>query len=603
MRLAYSLRFRLTVLYLIICLVLATIMMTAMPFYYQKSIANETRVLTEGTLTSLARNIETYLDDLNRLTIAPYLNDDIMQALKLKASEGYEQADSYTRLVADRALQTTLPLFLQNSRRDILATVLVAPDGSSFIASVGEEISDPVPDYPFTEQDWYRKAVEKDGGVVFLSSHPQDYLSHSANAQVFSVARLIKDPDTRQPLGVIMADADTVVLARIVNDIQFNVSSMVAIFDAEDRQLYASRPLPQDLQEQVAQDREEVRSGSDSYVVISRVISPAGWKVAVLLSNAEIAAKTRWLYVSGILFAAGGLLLTFFVFFALSRWIIRPFQQMIGVMKQVQNGNLETRFVVTGSDEIAELGQALNNMIERLIDLMDREVKAKISQRNAEYRALQSQLQPHFLYNTLNGFIGLNRLKDTLGLEKAIFALSGMLHFILEGEDWVPLAEEFRFVEKYCDLQRLRFGDRLIVHLFCDETLNDVPVPKLMLQPLVENAMIHGIEPAAWPCTLDIRAVSVEDAGERRSGNAVSGRAAQITVADNGCGFDARSSGGKGGLGLANLQNRLNLAFRAATFSVSSQEGQGTRITITLPIPAAAAGQPVPENPPLSAGG
>jgi len=593
MRLAYSLRFRLTILYLIICLVLATIMMTAMPFYYQRSIANETRVLTEGTLTSLARNIETYLDDLNRLTIAPYLNDDIMQALKLKASQGYEQAEPYTRLVADRALQTTLPLFLQNSRRDILATVLVAPDGSSFIASVGEEISDPVTDYPFTQQDWYRKAIEKDGGVVFLSSHPQDYLSHSANPQVFSVARLIKDPDTRQPLGVIMADADTVVLARIVNDIQFNVSSIVAIFDAGNRQLYASRSLPQDLQEQIAQDREEVRSGSDSYAVISQVISPAGWKVAVLLSNAEIAAKTRWLYVSGILFAAGGLLLTFLLFFALSRWIIRPFRQMIAVMKQVQNGNLETRFQVSGSDEIAELGQALNNMIERLIDLIDREYKAKISQRNAEYRALQSQLQPHFLYNTLNGFIGLNRLKDSLGLEKAILALSGMLHFILEGEDWVCLAEEFRFVEKYCDLQRLRFGDRLSVHLHCDETLYDVPVPKLMLQPLVENAVIHGIEPAAWPCTLDIRAVPIEEAGERR---------VLITVADNGCGFDAQSSGGKDGLGLSNLQNRLSLVFRGAAFAVSSQEGQGTRITITFPIQAKVAGETVPENPILAKG-
>src|SRR5512147_1250685 len=108
MRMAYSLRFRLMVFYLIIFLVPAIIMMTAMPYYYQSSLSEETQVLTEGTLTSIARNIETYLDDLNRLTITPYLNTDVMEALKLKASPNYEQAGDYAKLVSDRALATTL---------------------------------------------------------------------------------------------------------------------------------------------------------------------------------------------------------------------------------------------------------------------------------------------------------------------------------------------------------------------------------------------------------------------------------------------------------------------------------------------------------------
>jgi len=111
MRFAFSLRFRMMIFYLTIFLVPAAIMIFAMPYYFQQSLSYETRTLTEGTLTSIARNIETYLDDLNRLTITPYLNNDIMQAMQLKASPNDKQADDYSKLLADRALKTTLPRF------------------------------------------------------------------------------------------------------------------------------------------------------------------------------------------------------------------------------------------------------------------------------------------------------------------------------------------------------------------------------------------------------------------------------------------------------------------------------------------------------------
>lgn len=166
MKLAYSLRFRLTIFYLFIVLGPVLIMTIAMPYYYQTSIARETQILTEGTLTSLARNIETYLDDLDRLTIAPYLNEEVMRALKLKASQDYGDIDDYTKLIANRALNSTLPLSLQNTRKDILGTILVTLDGSVYVTSVSG--ATPVPDYPYAEQEWYQKAVDDAGKVYVL---------------------------------------------------------------------------------------------------------------------------------------------------------------------------------------------------------------------------------------------------------------------------------------------------------------------------------------------------------------------------------------------------------------------------------------------------
>ncbi len=574
MKLGYSLRFRLVIFYLLIFLVPATIMMTAMPLYFQNSLASETQSLTQGTLTSISRNIGTYLDDLNRLTLSPYLNDDVMQALKLKASPNYARADAYTRLTADRALNTTLPLFLQNSRTDILATVLVASDGTSFIASSGNAISEPVSNFLFDQQDWYQKALRADGNVVFISPHPQDYLQNSSR-QVFSVARLIKDPDSGRFLGVIMADADSRVLARIVSDITFNVSSIICILDGENKLLYSSNPLPPAVPAQTFLKPAEINLGDYTYTPIVKEILPAQWNVIVLLSNSEVVAKTRWLYLTGILFAAGGLLATFLLFFILSRWIIRPFREIIGVMKQVETGNLRASIEVKGNDEIAELGRAFNKMVERLNQLIEREYKAVLSQRDAEYRALQSQIRPHFLYNTLNSFIGLNRLKDSAGLENAVYALSSMLHYLQEGEQQVNLEGEIAFVEKYCQLQLLRFRDRLKISIHIDPQLAQLKVPKLFLQPLVENAITHGFEPSGRACKVTIEAgLKIKEESTW----------ANIRVEDDGVGFTSETLDGKACLGLTNVRERLKMAFPGSCFSISSQVGSGTIVEIEIPL-------------------
>jgi len=262
------------------------------------------------------------------------------------------------------------------------------------------------------------------------------------------------------------------------------------------------------------------------------------------------------------------------LFFILSRWIINPFREMIAVMQKVQSGDLQTRFVVTGNDEVAELGNTLNNMIAQLNQLIDREYKAVLNQRNAEYRALQSQIHPHFLYNTLNGFIGLNRLGDTHGLERAILALSGMLRYILDRQNWVRLEDEFLFIQRYCDLERIRFQERLESTLHCDPAVKDLYIPKLLLQPLVENAVIHGVEPMSCPCQLSVTAVLLQ-----RDHTPL----VQISIKDNGHGFDTNLHSEKESLGIANVRERLKMAYGDADFSIISQIGSGTLVTIEIP--------------------
>ncbi|HEY9595211.1 MAG TPA: histidine kinase, partial [Spirochaetia bacterium] len=201
--------------------------------------------------------------------------------------------------------------------------------------------------------------------------------------------------------------------------------------------------------------------------------------------------------------------------------------------------------------------------------------KELLEKRDAEYRALQSQIQPHFLYNVLNGFVGLNRLGDTRSLESAIFSLKDMLRYILDGSRWTTVGDELAFLGRYCELQRLRFQERLVVSIRCDEAAAGVRIPKLILQPIVENAVIHGIEPLDRPGHLEIAACLDGDNGTRT---------ARITVSDDGAGYSPGADETVERIGLTNVRERLLIASPEARLAITSGPGKGTRIALEIPV-------------------
>ncbi len=196
-----------------------------------------------------------------------------------------------------------------------------------------------------------------------------------------------------------------------------------------------------------------------------------------------------------------------------------------------------------------------------------------IGKREAEYQALQSQVQPHFLYNVLAGLIGLNRMGDSKALESSILALKDMLRYTIEHQEWTTLAEEFQFLDRYCDLQKLRFRDRLVFNLRYDEETARCRIPKLLLQPLVENAIIHGIEPMDREGHLDVTA------GFNR---AAADPILQICVRDDGIGFEPRPAENGTHIGLSNVRERLSLAFARASLKIVSSPERGTRVDIEI---------------------
>ena len=158
---------------------------------------------------------------------------------------------------------------------------------------------------------------------------------------------------------------------------------------------------------------------------------------------------------------------------------------------------------------------------------IDKEYVAALNQQAAQYQALQSQIKPHFLYNTLNGILSLNRIGRKEKVERAIRDLTGMLRYIQHTETVTTVAEEFRFIDSYCRLQKLRFPNKFSYSVDYDPKIGGLEIPRLLVQPFVENAVIHGIEPVPCSCLLTVEAQYNEHKDS-----------AVIRITDDGMGFD-----------------------------------------------------------------
>jgi len=194
----------------------------------------------------------------------------------------------------------------------------------------------------------------------------------------------------------------------------------------------------------------------------------------------------------------------------------------------------------------------------------------------AEYQALQSQVQPHFINNVMSALFALNRKGERDTLESSILSFRKMLRYVQDGRRDTTISEEFNFLREYLELQKLRFGERLNYTLTVREGTGDIIIPRLLLQPLVENSVIHGLEPLDRPGHL-----SAESSWSYREEN----RVLEIEISDDGAGLPREVIQGGGRIGLPNVKARLRLTYPGARFSVMSQEGEGTRIRMEISHP------------------
>lgn len=532
---------------------------------YKHNYTRDVFNLVDNSLVSISKNIYLYLSELDRATLTPYYNEDFFSILKhIRESSGRQSVLERAQLEDSLGYQMS---FIRYTREDIVGSIIVS-DEECIYSTTNMVDSSIDPDYNFSQQSWYQEALKLRGRPLFVSPHYQDYYIPNTNAQVVSVARAIVNLRTRQPLCVIKVDANTVIFDKMLNDITFHVPATIVITDQSGQVVYSTQPVNSREAAALTGDGVAVTYSGQPYLKRSREVSEYGWNVHVLLKESAVNSNTFYIYATSFLLYLVGLLIALFFYFWRSRRLIHTVDTINGLLEQIQNGNFKARYTPESPNELKLIIDSVNYIAEMLEERMEREYQMAIEQKSFQFKALQAQINPHFLFNTLNSFIALNQLSMRDELERGIYALTKMLRYSLSDGTDSTVAQELAFLDHYCALQKLRFQNRLEYQIHFDPDTGEARIPKLILQPLVENAIIHGIEPAGRDCRLSLSVFRLTPAR------------IMITIEDDGAGFDHTST--ERHIGLDNVAKRLALIDSRNCMEIESSPGEGTVITLEI---------------------
>lgn len=585
------------------------------------------RQMNENTLQlidKVNRNLEFYVSNVQNTSYLISFNPEIQKFLRGdRTADKTAQASSVYE--AKKFLQgfTTL-----NSE---MAGIMVVNSQGKYISNDMYATS---PDEDLTLERWYQEAVAG-RGIFRMIGHPANrhVTTHAdyKSSEVVSAVRAILDPDTQRVLGVVLIDLKLRVISETAKDVRLGKTGYLMVVDEQGEPIYIPKQVG--LQSFPIAWLHGQSSGSFAREVDGRKLqfifrgsSFTNWTTIAVFSTSESGREVRQmrLYLGSFVFVV--CLLGTTASFALSRSISRPIRRLMMFMQRAESGDLTSRYWGGGTDEVGMLGRSFNSMLTKINDLIGLAERQERQKREAELRSLQAQIKPHFLYNTLDTIQWMARKQGAEDVTEMVEALSRLFRIGLSrGNEYIPLGEEIEHVRSYLQIQKIRYKDKLGYTLELAPGISHLPVLKIILQPIVENAIYHGIKERRGPGTIAVKAerlegrlvLTVTDDGAgmsaeklaelRRKLEAVSDEGAQdadvarkpggAAGADSGAAAGAGAvaagravggaagSGSGSGYGLVNVQERIRMTFGSGYgITVTSEPGVGTTVVLTHPI-------------------
>lgn len=528
----------------------------------------------------VSNSMDVYVETIEKMVnyIQLELQDTPFFTMESEGASGWDSETAYIRSVLEN---------VANSHREV-AGIFIATKEDLYVSTGMSRISRD----PFQNERWYREASENPEEIQLISVVTGRNIvtnrSYSID-DVFSLAKAVQDPETGEVLGVILLDIRHDIIQSSINGVTIGEKGFVFVMDQEDNIVYTPvngivyRVNPKWVK---AMESMSVQIQGGSYQIRSELSPYTGWRTVGVFSMDEVMSSVNTIVYILFTCVIISLVLVVIVSFKFSRTLTNPIFKLKRLMKQAESGDLTVRFNFEHNDEIGELGQSFNHMIARIDQLIQMVYVEQENKRTAEMKSLQEQIKPHFLYNTLDTISWMARDYDAEDIVRLVDALTNMFRIGLShGKDIITVKEEITHVSNYLYIQKIRYKDKLNYVIHVDESLYAIEVPKLILQPLVENAIYHGVKAKRGGGTITITGVP-------------EGENLVFTVQDNGAGMpqekveelNRRMSersvlDEKKSFGLFYIRERIQLCYgKGYGVHVESALGEGTRVTITLPL-------------------
>lgn len=454
--------------------------------------------------------------------------------------------------------------------------------------------SSPVRGYRFDQQDWFNKAAYmEDKYIRFTNFHPTDYLLNYRNRKTVSVITPIINANQYYAAErtFLMTDFN---LDPILSDKNGQGNMQIAIYDGVNPVHFAnnshlSAVQKEEISEGLRKGKRSftvAKSGDHpvSYLVVNETSLVSGWSILGImpLTEVEEMRSTNTTVVIAMLVIA--CILVILLSGLISKSILNPMQSLLQRFNQIASGRRDVSFKESKSVEINLIAETADHMLKNINQLTDEVVEEQKRLATEQLKVLQHQINPHFLNNVLQSIKAMAVCGDTESISKATTLLGKILSYsVYNPYELVELKQELSYTENYIILQNIRFNGLIKYSISCDEQLDHFPVPKLMIQPLVENAIEHGFEDRKEGNL----SIVVEDAGDE----------IYIAITNDGAVVDSveverinRMLANQDtykqnqSIGLLNLNQRLKSCFGTqAGVKMLSREGMNTSIVITIP--------------------
>ncbi|WP_332694449.1 sensor histidine kinase [Halalkalibacter lacteus] len=532
--------------------------------YLNKVMENKISDTTSNFLSVIDWNIDTFVADIESSANIIVSTNDIQGFL----NHTELTLESYQMQTATRDLLINVTnnkpyinaAYVGNEQNEYLQ---LSQGQSNYFGTVYDQIN---------RTDWYNMLEQQDGNGVWFKGIEADFIESS---NLLMYGKIIRDLDTVEKIGVLIISVDKSVFDNMFENI--NNEEEILILDQETI-IYSNENENQDKYRSIIEtlqnpkEAQIVEVENEKYILNYATNAKTNWKIVSVMPYEYVVKEFNYIRALTILLLVLSFLLATISAFLISKKITKQLSLLRNVTEDMEKREVISNIAFDSNDEIGKVGNRFVQLYNRNSELTVQLYESQLKEKEAELLALQNHINPHFLYNTLNSIFWMAQKSNAKLIAKMAVSLSKIFKLTLNDGKYITTVEnEIDQVKSYIDIQNIRFDNKIKYSVDVDPELLTKKIIKLILQPLVENAVYHGLELKEGNGKIIITGRKANDA-------------MIFEVIDNGVGFDTEEvAASKQGYALENINERIKLQYgQNYGMKIESKKDRGTKVIIKV---------------------
>ncbi|BFT71978.1 sensor histidine kinase [Paenibacillus sp. P36] len=538
------------------------------------------------TIQQANRRLELIMNEYDNRSLLIFGNKEIQKGILGEYRDSYDQ--SYNNQQIGKFLSN-----LVNVKNDTLNIYILGERSASYRFTNTGFTELPMVSKVEKEQDWYKQIKAANGQVVWYGIRSPLVKStiDQDNKPVFVMGRSLKNFDNLdQTLGVLIMEFNPELIQQFLSEVDFQAQGTTYIVNQDDTVVADSdgslsmRPAGLNLPPNPSGYLTDRVDGKDLMVVYDQ-LKINDWKLVGMAPIQNLVSDSRKIAYYTVYLVIGFSVVAIALAFLFAKQMHKPVRMLLWSMRRAREGDFDVQIMDERKDEFGMLYHGFNTMVTRIKDLIDEVYIQKLLKKETQLKMMASQINAHFLYNTLDSIHWISRIYKVDEISTMIFGLSKYLRISLsEGNDFVTVKESVELLESYLSIQKVRYQDKFTVNMNIDSAMLNHKVLKFVFQPLVENAIYHGLENKRGKGRLDIRWK-------------MDGQILHFEVEDDGIGIQPNKMAeltammasdeweGEHNFALRNIHSQIQLTYgKEYGLSIESTPGSGTTVKLVLPL-------------------